>query len=154
MSVEDLKSRVDQLQVRYDAQCAVKRLLQQELEDAKQELHRALLNSISDESKVRYEEKLADMREYIRVRRTKGRARWDSVRWTIRMRADPYRNDFGVIIPDPLDLAVAEFDLLDMGSNFDVRIDVHQESVKRFVEEWMRERMEGALYDADLFAFK
>ena len=62
MSVEDLKSRVDQLQVQYDVQCAVKRTLQQELEDAKQELHRALLNSISDESKVKYEEKLADMR--------------------------------------------------------------------------------------------
>jgi hypothetical protein len=146
----ELQRLVDDLQTLYDAQSEVKRDLARKLDEAKQALHNSI--PMDDKDQLIYEEKLGDMKQYV-SKRLKHPCDWTRVSWTFRKYASAYRDDFGNIVADPLDIAVAEYDLLHMGSHIDVRIDVHQENVKRFVQTWMAAHMAGSLYENNLFAF-
>ena len=149
-----LEDRIAELQARVSEQSEVLHAMQAELREAQDELHKQLLDSIDERHRLMYIEKLTDVRDFVRSRMAKHRRMFDHVNWAFREHREPYTNDWHDVIADPLDIAVAEFDLIDMGPNFDVRIDVTQESVKRFVQDWMRENFEEARYDSDLFAFK
>ena len=154
--MSELQKIVDELQIQYDTQCELKRDLARKLDEAKKALHNS--TPIQEEDRILYETKLQDMRKYIAVRMKKSENdsfnwNWIGVSWMIRKQATPYRNDFGSIVSDPLDIAVAEYALLAMGSHFDIRFDVHQDAVQRFLFQWMEENMAGSAYEQHLFAF-
>jgi ElaB/YqjD/DUF883 family membrane-anchored ribosome-binding protein len=55
---------------------------------------------------------------------------------------------------DPLDYQIAEFDMLGMQEELQVRFDYYSEATKDFVMKWMKENMPDMIYEDDLFGFR
>lgn len=151
--MEKLEKEIEDLQSKYDTQKNLMDELWTQLTDAKEKLHAHKVESIGEDLKKMYEEKLFDMMEFINQRKAKPRTRFQSINWAFREMETAYKNDWYEVMTDPLDITIAEYDLLGLGSNFDIRIDIYQESVKMFVEDWMKTHMKEAQYDKNLFAF-
>lgn len=71
-----------------------------------------------------------------------------------RKRELPYTDDFHEAMADPLDWAVAEYDLLGMQECLEIQFDYHSEVIKDFVTQWMQENLPHVDYREDLFALR
>lgn len=65
-----------------------------------------------------------------------------------------YTNDFHDPMVDPLDYQIAEYNMLGMQEELQVRFDYYSEATKDFVMKWMKENVPDMSYDDNLYAFK
>lgn len=70
-----------------------------------------------------------------------------------RKRNEVYSNDDYEPMVDPLDYQIAEYNVLGMQEELQVRFDYYSEATKDFVMNWMKENMPDMSYDEDLYGF-
>ena len=67
-------------------------------------------------------------------------------------KVDAYSDDYHELMADPLDWKIAEYDLLGMDQYLEIRFDYHNEAVKDFVLQWLKENLPEASENSEMFA--
>lgn len=139
--------------------------LRKEIEEVKEALLNERMSTLDADQREFYERKLKRVKAYVDafVAETayvsngcEIAPRKSNVKYAFRKHETPYTDDFHEVMEDPLDWAIAEYDLIGMQECIDIRFDYHSEFLKDFVTQWMLETLphvERTDCD-DLFAFR
>lgn len=137
--VDELEREQQELEVR-------QKQLWKELDTAKVILATECMKTLKGKTAA-YEKKLQRIKRYVDEFGGKER----NVSYAFR-KVKVYLDDFHEPMQDPLDWKIAEYDLLDMDQYVEIRFDYHNESVKEFVMQWIRENLPNAEWNDDMFA--
>lgn len=158
-----MEQRLAELESKEHALREEQRRLWKEIEETKEKLLDERMSTLDADQRAFYERKLKRLKTYVEafVAETAYESRGVLIEnrkrnlcYCFRKHELPYKGDDHDPIPDPLDWAVAEYDLLGMSEHLDIRFDYHSEFLKDFVVNWMTENLPHAAYEDNLFAFR
>ena len=136
--MEELRSLIQELKERHEKLSEEKHEVYQKLEEAREKLVLEEMKTI-DDSIPYYTKKLERLKVFVDM--FKDEFRDTSVYYAFEKREEPYRGDFHEIIEDPLDYLIGEYDCLGMTKFLEIVFEYHNDSVKKFVEDWMEKNM-------------
>jgi hypothetical protein len=139
--MEELHRRIEELETLYERSSAKTQELYKELEEAREKLELEELKDI-EEFIPYYTQKLERMKQYIEGFLAEDRR--NSVHYAFDKIEHPYKGDFHGVIQDPLDYLIGEYDCLGMTKFLEIVFEYHNESVRKFVQDWMKENVECA----------
>lgn len=145
-----MEQRLAELEAKeHDLQEEQKRL-SKEIEETKEKLFDQRMSTLDSRQREFYERKLRRLKAYVDafVAETTYESRGvlienrrSNLKYGFRKREEPYTDDWHEIMADPLDWTIAEYDLIGMCENVDIRFDYYSEFLKDFVTKWMDEHM-------------
>ena len=145
-----MEQRLAELEAREKELEEEKRRLWREIEDAKAKLLNERMSTLDSTQREFYERKLRRLKAYVDafVAETAYESRGvlienrrSNLKYGFRKMEGPYKDDWHEVMEDPLDWTIAEYDLLGMSENVDIRFDYYSEFLKIFVTKWMDEHM-------------
>lgn len=136
--MEELHTRIEELEKLYDRSAAKTKELYKELEEAREKLDLECMKDIT-ESIPYYTKKLERIKKFVKL--FKEEHNDVSIHYAFDKMEHPYKGDFHEIIQDPLDYLIGEYDCLGMTKFLEIVFEYHNESVKKFVKDWMEENL-------------
>jgi len=136
--VEELQKLVNALEEEQHALEARSSELYRKLEEARDKLALEMQKDIEDFIPY-YTQKLERMKDYIEGFLAEDRG--NIVHYAFEKQDEPYTGDFHEIIQDPLDYMIGEYDCLGMSKFLEIVFEYHNESIKKFVQNWMNENV-------------
>jgi hypothetical protein len=136
--MEELRSLIEELKERYEKLSEETQKVNQKLEEAREKLILEEMKDIND-SIPYYTKKLERLKTFIET--FKDEFRDNSIHYAFERIDEPYRGDFHEIIEDPLDYLIGEYDCLGMTKFLEIVFEYHNDSVKKFVEDWMEKNL-------------
>jgi hypothetical protein len=136
--MEDLHSRIEELERLHERSAAKTKELYKELEEAREKLELECMKDI-EEFIPYYTRKLERIKKYVEGFLAEDRR--NSIHYAFDKMEHPYKGDFHEVIQDPLDYLIGEYDCLGMTKFLEIVFEYHNESVKKFVEDWMEKNL-------------
>lgn len=148
-----MEQRLAELEAKDHALREEQKRLWKEIEETKEKLLNERMSTLDADQREFYERKLRRVKAYVEafVAETAYESRGvlienrrSNLKYGFRKMEEPYKDDFHEIMADPLDWTIAEYDLLGMCENVDIRFDYHSDFLKDFVTQWMDENIPHA----------
>jgi hypothetical protein len=136
--VDELENEQQELETR-------QKQLWKDLYDAKERLAMERMKTLGDRAEL-YTKKLHRIKWYVDEFGKEA-----NVSYAFR-KVEGYSDDFHEPMEDPLDWKIAEYDLLDMDQYVEIQFDYHNEAVKDFVVNWLKENLPAVGENCDMFA--
>jgi hypothetical protein len=139
--MEELRKLVQELEDRHQQLEKESTEVYKKLEEAHDKLYSEELKNINDDIPY-YSKKLDRIKMFVEM--FKKESHDTCVHYAFQKVEHPYKGDFHEVIQDPLDYLIGEYDCLGMTKFLEIVFEYHNDSVKRFVEQWMETNMEYA----------
>ena len=136
--MEDLHTRIEELERLHERSAAKTRELYNELEEAREKLELECMKDI-DEYIPYYTKKLERIKKFIEM--FKEEHNDVSIHYAFDKKEHPYKGDFHEVIQDPLDYLIGEYDCLGMTKFLEIVFEYHNDALKKFVQDWMEENL-------------
>lgn len=143
--MEAAQQKVDELECEEQSLSARHTQIWKELAAAKERLAMERMKTLGDMAET-YTKKLHRIKWYVDEF-----GRESNVSYAFR-KVEAYADDYYEPMEDPLDWKIAEYDLLGMDQYVEIQFDYHNEAVKDFVVNWLKENLPHASENGDMFA--